>query len=215
MMDAAISLVESFMRLNGYLTVSEWQVVGRNERGEWDTVTDIDLLAVRFPHDSLIADSHLPEDREALIVTSDLLSTDDQAIDVVIGEIKQGDAVFNTAMSRHEPIHMALSRLAWLYPGEVMDNVVADLATRGVCRSESPGGAPVRTRLVAFGRADRAGLNTIPIGALIAELTALLDSKSEILKSARFSTEALTTLKLMVRAGFDLSRDLSDPRGSD
>ena len=215
MMDAAISLVESFVRLNGYLTVSEWQVVGRNERGEWDTVTDIDLLAIRFPHDSLIADSHEPEDREALIVTSALLSTQDDAIDVIVGEIKQGDAVFNPAMRKHEPIHMALSRLGWLFPGEVMDSVVADLAERGVCHSVSPGGTPVRTRLVAFGRADRAGLNTVPIGALIAELTALLESKSEILKSTRFSTEALTTLKLMVRAGFDLSRDPADPRGND
>ena len=209
-MDAAISLVESFLRLHGYLTVSEWQVVGRNDRGQWDTVTDIDVLAVRFPHNAMLADSHDPGEKETLIVTSDVLGVAEDAVDVIVGEVKQGEAVFNPSLSRHEPIHVALSRLSWLYPADVMDAVVSDLAQRGVCHSVASDGTAVRTRLVAFGRAQRGDLNTVPIGALMKELADLLSSKADVLKSVRFSAEALATLQLMVKTGFDVRWNRTD-----
>ncbi|HEX5630934.1 MAG TPA: hypothetical protein VFY15_04690, partial [Acidimicrobiia bacterium] len=55
-MDIAVNLVESYLRFNGYLTLSEFEVQARNERGVFEAITDIDIMAVRFPGDVVVGD---------------------------------------------------------------------------------------------------------------------------------------------------------------
>jgi len=207
LVDAASGLVEVYLHVNGYLTLSEWQIQAVNQRGQWDTVTDVDILALRFPGDVFLADSHDPDLQSTLQVPGDLLMLEDGVIDVIVGEIKEGEAVFNPAFTRHETLHTVLHRLDWLYGEMGVGPVVLDLTEQGVCRSPAPGGGTVRTRLVAFGRAPQLTENTIPIGMIFEEAVALLAEHEALLRSARFANPVAATLKLLHKAGFGVSRE--------
>lgn len=205
--DAASGLVEAFLRVNGYLTLSEWQIQALNQRGQWNTITDVDILALRFPGDVYLADSHDPDSRSTLKVPGNLLMLEDGLIDVIIGEIKEGEAVFNPAMTRHETLHTVLHRLRWLYGDVGLNPVVVDLAERGVSRTAAPDGAIIRTRLVAFGQAPQLTENTIPIGMMLEEAVEFLGEHDALLHSARFVNPVAATLKLLHKAGFGVRRE--------
>lgn len=205
-MDAASGLVEAYLHVNGYLTLSEWQIQALNQRGQWQTITDVDILALRFPGDVFLAHSQDPDIRSTLKVPGELLMLEEGVIDVIVGEIKEGEAVFNPAMTRHETLYTVLHRLLWLYGDEGLSPVVVDLTERGVSRTSAPGGGRVRTRLVSFGQAPMLTENTIPIGMLLEEAVAFLGVHDALLHSARFANPVAATLKLLHKVGFGVSR---------
>jgi hypothetical protein len=205
-MDAATGLVEVFLRVNGYLTLSEWQIQAMNHRGQWETITDVDVVGLRFPGPVYLADSHDPEVQSTLRVEGELLMLEDDAVDVIIGEVKEGEAVFNPALTRHETLHTVLNRLRWLYQNVEIDDVIRRLTADGTARTPAPGGGMVRTRLVAFGRADRLTPNTIPIGMILENATAFLAAHDALLRSARFANPVAATLKLLHKVGFGVTR---------
>ena len=49
-MDSAVALVQAYLRVNGYFTVTEYPVIASGKGGTYRTATDLDVLAVRFPH---------------------------------------------------------------------------------------------------------------------------------------------------------------------
>ena len=61
-MDIAVNLVENYLRLTGYLTLSEFEVQRRDKRGRFKTVTDIDIMGLRMPGDVYIGDPHRAAD---------------------------------------------------------------------------------------------------------------------------------------------------------
>ena len=65
----------------------------------------------------------------------------------------------------------------------------------------------IRTRLVAFGRASEVGLNVVPIGIILEAVTDLLEHYDDVLRSAKLSSPAAETLKLLKKTGFEISRD--------
>lgn len=207
LVDAATGLVEVFLRVNGYLTLSEWQIQALNARQEWETITDVDIVGLRFPGDVFLADSHDPEIQSTLRVSGDLLMLEPDTIDVIVGEIKEGEAVFNPAMKRHETLHTVLHRLSWLYADHGLERVVAELTRAGVCYSAAPGGGQVRTRLVAFGQAPELTVNTVPVGRILEQASAFLSAHDDLLRSARFSNPVAATLKLLHKTGFGLKRE--------
>ena len=48
-MDTAVALVQAYLHLNGYFTVAEYPVLDDTPDGQVRTVTDLDILAYRFP----------------------------------------------------------------------------------------------------------------------------------------------------------------------
>jgi hypothetical protein len=48
-MDNSVALVQAYLRLNGYFTVSELPVIASTKGGGYRTATDLDILALRFP----------------------------------------------------------------------------------------------------------------------------------------------------------------------
>ena len=48
-MDMGIALVQAYLRVHGYFTVSEYPILEAMRHGEHRIATDIDILAVRFP----------------------------------------------------------------------------------------------------------------------------------------------------------------------
>lgn len=208
-MDVAVDLVQAFLRFNGYLTVSEWQIQTLNKRGDWETLTDVDMLALRFPGELYLADMHGHSDLAGYLSGAPLF-LEDETVDVIIGEVKEGEAVLNPKLTRHETLHNVLHRLEWLYGEGQMEQVVNDLAERNVCYTEARGGGMIRTRLVAFGRAPEATLNVIPLAQILERLSRVLDEYEDLLRSARFSSPSAATLKLLHKTGFRFSRDSGD-----
>jgi hypothetical protein len=47
--DNTVALVQAYLHVTGYFTVAEYPIVAVNRRGEARGVTDIDLMAWRFP----------------------------------------------------------------------------------------------------------------------------------------------------------------------
>lgn len=204
-MDAAGALVEVFLRVNGYLTLTEWQIQALNHHGQWDTVTDVDIVGLKFPGPVYLADSHDPEIQSTLRIDGELLMLEPDTIDVIIGEVKEGEAVYNPSLTRHETLHTVMHRLAWLYPDGI-NPIVADLIGAGVSRSPAPGGGVVRTRLVAFGQAPAVTENTIPIDQILEMAVALLGAHEDLLRSAKLSNPVAATLKLLHKSGLGVSR---------
>lgn len=206
-MDVATDLVEAFLRLNGYFTMSEIPIQALNHRGDWETVTDIDILALRFPGPIYLASTSDDALADYLEIPGLPLLLEEDTIDVIVGEVKQGEARFNKALSDEQVLRNALHPLAWIYTDGDLDMVVRDLGEDQVCYTQARGGGMIRTRLVAFGQADEVTVNVIPIGVILERVVGALESYEAVVRSARPSSAAGGLLKLLQRSGFTVSRD--------
>jgi hypothetical protein len=148
-MDHAVSLVQAYLQLNGYFTSAEYPIIAAAGRNGFRTLTDIDVLAFRFP-------SGLPSPAPArtgkhtprALDMSDVdpgLGVPPDSIDMVIGEVKEGRVGINSGARDPEVLKTVISRL-----GDAnidSDAVVADLLAHG--SATLPSGFAIR--LVAFG----------------------------------------------------------------
>jgi hypothetical protein len=190
--------------LNGYLTLSEFEIQARGADGSYETVTDVDIVGFRFPGDFYAADDH--EDCRMLQIIDPALELRSDMIDVILGEVKQGDAQFNPGLKRHEVLHSVLQRLEWAY-GAPIAGVVNDLQVRGF--SETPacsGAGTVRTRLVAFGRSPTTDLHTISLSHIFQTMVDYFHEMEDVLRPAQFKDPAPALLKLLVKTGFEVTK---------
>ena len=109
-MDIAVNLVESYLRLNGYLTLSEFEIQRRGENGQYETVTDVDIVGFRLPGEISAADDH--KDCRMLQIADPALELRPDMIDVILGEVKEGTP---SSTQRHPPRGSGFSgpRLEW------------------------------------------------------------------------------------------------------
>jgi hypothetical protein len=125
-------------------------------------------------------------------------------VDVIVGEVKQGPAKLNPAITRHEVLHHILGRLEWIYENGVA-STVEDLQSSG--SSESPGrsGAVIRTRLVAFGGYQgEPSLNTIPLGHVLGQVVSFFERFEDVVRPGQFSAPAPALLHLLVKCGYTI-----------
>jgi hypothetical protein len=203
-MDIAVNLVESYLRLNGYLTLSEFEIQRRGENGLYETVTDVDIVAFRLPGEISASDDH--KDCRMLQIADPALELQPDMIDVILGEVKQGDAQLNPSITRHEVLHSVLQRLEWAYGAPIL-GVVEDLQQRGW--SEVPacaGTGVVRTRMVAFGRSPITDLHTIALSHIFSTMLGYFHDLEEVLRPAQFKDPAPALLKLLVKTGFEIRK---------
>lgn len=79
-MNPAVGLVESYLRPNGYLTVTEYQVQSpvRGQPGKFETATDLDVLGLHLPWAAETVAHHAAwpgkERSEILLATDPVLS---------------------------------------------------------------------------------------------------------------------------------------------
>lgn len=209
-MDIAVNLVEAYLRLNGYLTIAEVDIPHLAAGGKYESITDVDVLAVRFPGDLYAIDVDDQPDSRLLLIDDPSLLLADRMVDVIVGEVKQGAAGLNPAITRHEVLHHILGRLEWIYE-EGVAGTVEDLQAKGI--SESPGrsGALIRTRLVAFGGYQGApSINIIPLGHVLSQVVAFFERFEDVLRPRQFSAPAPALLHLMVKCGYTISPRLPD-----
>ena len=101
-MDNAVALVQAYLRVNGYFTVAEYPVIEAARFG-YRSLTDLDILALRFPGAGrLVPGRHALASRPAAVFAPDpILAAPDDAVDMLVGEVKEGRAELNPAS--HDP----------------------------------------------------------------------------------------------------------------
>ncbi len=205
-MDIAVNLVESYLRLTGYLTLSEFEVQARRDDGGFDTITDIDIMGIRFPGPIYVGDPHGGNDSHLLLLDDPALLLEEGQIDVIVGEVKQGAAEFNPGIRRHEVLHSVLRRVEWLFDAGI-DQIVDDLGTRQLCEAPARGGGTIRVRLVAFGRGPETNLHTITHTHIVETLLRFMTGTENAFRPVQFRDPAPAMLSLLLKTGFELSKD--------
>lgn len=202
-MDIAVNLIENYLRLTGYLTLSEFEVQRRVEDGQYKTVTDIDIMAIRMPGDIFLGDPH--DDCNLLLIDDPILGLEADAIDVIIGEVKQGQADFNPGIKDHVVLHSMLRRVGWAYE-EPLEAVVEGLQRNLLHYSPGRSNGRVRTRLVAFGRSEHNDIHTISLSHVVKTMLRFFEEHEDAFRPIHFKEPAPALLRLLLKAGFDISK---------
>lgn len=206
-MDIAVNLVENYLRLTGYMTLSEFEVQRRDRAGKFRAVTDIDIMGIRFPGDIYIGDPHGRRDYELLVIDDPVLDLEDDCIDVIVGEVKQGEAVLNPGIKDHGVLHSMLRRLSWIY-SEGLEPVIQGLQQDAIHFSPARGGGRIRTRLVAFGRSKVSNLNTIALSHVVTTMLGFFEGHEDAFRPIQFREPAPAFLRLLLKSGFEIHKDL-------
>ena len=147
-MDHAVSLVQAYLQLNGYFTSAEYPIIAAAGRNGFRTITDIDVLAFRFPAGLPSPSMSRRRKTPRGLDTSELdpgLGAPADSIDMIIGEVKEGRVGINSGVRDPEVLKAVIGRLG---DADIdTDSVVRDLLDRGAARL--PSGFMVR--LIAFG----------------------------------------------------------------
>lgn len=144
-MDHAVSLVQAYLQLNGYFTSAEFPVFAGAGRNGARAITDIDILAFRFPSGlPLLQHKRVPQSLDLSDVDPGLGVPAD-TVDMVIGEVKEGRVGINSGIRDPEVLKAVIGRLG--NTDEEDDVVVDELLRTGNARLASG----YTVRLVAFG----------------------------------------------------------------
>lgn len=210
-MDNAVALVRAYLNVNGYFTVAEYPVLEALRHGGYQTATDIDILAFRFPGAGLIVSekrrrggSGKPQD--FLMPDFAALGAPGDQPDMIIGEVKEGRARMNPAM-RDRGVLAATLRRFGCCPPERIEQTVVDLLREGVAESH----CGHRIRMMAFGSLLDASatkaeslFQTISMGHVVRFLQDYLNRHWDVLSRTQFKDEAfgfLLTLEKALRRG--------------
>lgn len=214
-MDVAVALVESYLRLNGYLTATEWQVQ-RETKGRFQAATDLDVLAIRLPWAAeTVARPGAESSADVTQLEDGALDVNRDGPDVLIVEVKEGAARLNRVLREHDVLYAALRRIGCC-PESHIHSTAEALTRRGEVRLDPPQGISCRVRLASFaGYADE----PLPSGVLVLTLAHIVSfvgqrftENREILHGIHFADPVLGTLSLLDKLGFGLERRKSSER---
>lgn len=199
-MDPAVALVQCYLRVNGYFTVAEYPVLEATRRGGYQMVTDLDLLAFRFPHAGRRV-LRAPEDGTGtprFAVDPELGVPEDEA-DMVIGEVKEGRAELNPGTRAPDVLGAAVTRFGCC-SGQHAREVVEELLRHG--RTRLPNGH--RIRIVAFGAKTGGATGSVDLAMSLGHVTDFLRSYLEenwdVLRHAQFKEPTLGFLMTLEKA---------------
>jgi hypothetical protein len=197
-MDHAVALVQAYLQLNGYFTSAEYPVIAGTARSGFRTLTDIDILAFRFPTGEPMARGGRKTPK--LIDLSGLdpgLAVPENSIDMVIGEVKEGRVGINTGIRDPEVLKTVVNRF-----GEVVDvhRVVGELLQSGSARIPPSSSA----RLIAFGSFPPGSqvppCRIISLGHVLAYLQAYVHRHWHMLRHLQFKDPAFGFLMTLEKA---------------
>ncbi|MCA9846410.1 MAG: hypothetical protein KC461_00155 [Dehalococcoidia bacterium] len=200
-MDNAVALVQAYLRVNGYFTVAEYPVIEAARFG-YRSLTDLDILALRFPGAGrLVPGRHALASRPAAVFAPDpILAAPDDAVDMLVGEVKEGRAELNPASHDPAVLSTVLARFGCCSLEET-GPVVDALLRRGELRL--PSGHLVR--LAVFGssvgtRPPHGVALVVSLGHVVDFLEDYLRDHWDVLAAAQFKDPALGFLVTLEKA---------------
>lgn len=196
-MDTAVALVQAYLHVNGYFTVTEFPVLEALGSDHTRTMTDLDILAFRFAHAE--HDVKRGRGRRRLgdgLPDPELRGPADRP-DMIVGEVKEGAARLNPAMRDPVVLEIALTRFGCCAAAHVQP-LTRQLLMRG--HAVTPGGHTVR--MVAFGDGpadhDRGDHWTcVPMRHVVEFLQAHLRRHWSVLRHAQIREPAWGVLALI------------------
>ena len=195
-MDTSVALVQAYLNVNGYFTVAEHPVLEAFHADEARIVTDLDILAVRFAgaRHQIIRGKRAPS--HIAFAPDPMLRCPGDSPDMIVGEVKEGRARFNSAASNPAVLKVALTRFGCCHADHV-EEVTRHLLERGHART--PNGHAIR--MIAFGDAsdERTGTahTIVPMRHVVEFLRAYLNTHWAVLRHAHFDDTVLGVLALM------------------
>ncbi len=197
-MDHAVSLVQAYLQLNGYFTSAEYPIIASAGRNGFRTITDIDILAFRFPSGLLApVGKRAPRGLDVSDIDPGLGIAAD-SIDMLIGEVKEGRVGINSGVRDPEVLKAVISRLG--DRAEDGARVVRDLLDSG--SATLPSGFVVR--LVAFGAfppgAPVPPCRIISLGHVLDFLQAYVRKHWSMLRHLQFKDPAFGFLMTLEKA---------------
>jgi hypothetical protein len=148
--DHAVALVQSYLQLNGYFTTAEYPIIEAIGDGSYRSLTDIDILAFRFPGSFQALSHHSP-----LISELDpMLGNRQDRVELLIAEVKEGKTHLNEPARDIAVLAAAVARFGCV---DDCDGVAANLMTRGSTISEEG----YAVQMVMFGGLPR-GTSRVP-----------------------------------------------------
>ena len=208
-METAVNLVSIYLQLNGYFVQTEVPVVqrvkpGADDPARFEQVTDIDILAVRFPS---LAHLEEPRDREEWAGTVDLdpnLGAPREKIDVILGEVKEGASRINPRLMEPKILSAAVRHTGGCMPGDLA-RIVEDLIQHGEATAVHCNGGVQMIRLVAFGgtRPDprEKKYRVMPLADILEFLRGVIEDNEDVFKVITTKNSALSMLMLMNKLG--------------
>src|SRR5207244_188490 len=170
-------------------------------RNGFRTITDIDVLAFRFP-DGLPTTSMSRRKRTPRgLDTSELdpgLGATAESIDMIIGEVKEGRVGINDGVRNPSVLKTVIRRLG--DPNLDIESVVCDLLDRGAARLPSG----ITVRLVAFGAfppgAPVPPCRIVSLGHVLEFLQTYVRKHWQVLRHLQFKDPAFGFLMTMEKA---------------
>lgn len=200
-MDNAVGLVQAYLRVNGYFTVTEFPVIEALRGGAYRTATDLDVLAVRFPGAGQLvpASGRRGGADQEHTVTDPALGVPAEHGDMLVGEVKEGRAMLNAAATDPAVLRTVLVRFGCCSRQDAPEFVQALLRDGATLL---PTGH--RIRLVAFG-SETAGATgqkylAVSLGQIVEFLRRYLRDHWEVLRHAEYKDPALGFLVMLEKA---------------
>lgn len=195
-MDNAVALVQAYLRVNGYFTVAEFPIL-EGSHGQFHEVTDLDMLAFRFPGAGHLAGTRLTT--EASFAVDSELGCPSEKPDMIIGEVKEGSPRLNAAARKPAVLAAALARFGCCTPSEA-PGLVENLADHG--RTTLPNGHAAR--MVVFAPAKRStdtpAYRLISLGHIVQFLENHLRQRWDVFAHTQFKDPALGFLAMLEKA---------------
>ena len=202
-MDHAVSLVQAYLQLNGYFTSAEYPIIAAAGRNGFRTITDIDVLAFRFPNGIPTASMSRRRKTPRGLDTSELdpgLGASPDSIDMIVGEVKEGRVGINSGVRDPAVLKTVIQRLGDPNLEIDIDSVVHDLLDRGAARLLSG----ITVRLIAFGASPPGSpvppCRIVSLGHVLQFLQTYVRKHWHVLRHLQFKDPAFGFLMTMEKA---------------
>ena len=198
-MDNSVALVQAYLRINGYFTVTEYPVIAARGDGQYRTATDLDVLAFRFPNAGRLVPGKRPGRDEDHFSVDEALHTTTEHADMLIGEVKEGRAELNAA-ARDPAVLRAVLAGFGCCSREDAPRIAETLIRDGSALLASGH----RIRMVIFASVIASGSNShhvvISLGHVVQFLRSYLNEHWEVLRHSDTKDPAFGFLMTLAKA---------------
>lgn len=198
-MDGSVALVQAYLRINGYFTVTEYPIIASRGEGQYRTATDLDVLAFRFPNAGRLLPGKRPGRDESPFSVDDALGTSTDHADMLIGEVKEGRAELNEAVSDPAVLRAVLAGFGCCSREDAPRIAEALIRDGSVVL---PSGHRIRTAIFAsiVSGVGHPRQFVISLGHVVQFLRAYIDEHWEVLRHSDTKDPALGFLMTVAKA---------------